>query len=104
MGREALKSWLDLVALWVRDPGAGASAGGGAAPIVNVDQAEAVHKFVAALPDADLDAMAALVAQATDAVEANGHNGLVVTALAFGLRDAMYGRSAGRLVTPLDAA
>ena len=103
LGRETLKGWLDLVALWIRDLVL-ARAIGDAAPLVNVDQAEAVHKFVAALPDADLDAMAALVAQATDAVEANGHGGLVLTTLAFGLRDAMHGRSSGRLVTPLDAA
>ena len=102
MGREALKGWFDLVALWVRDLVLARAIGPGA-PLVNVDQAEAVHKFVAALPDADLDAMAGLVAQAADAVEANGHAGLVVTALAFGLRDAMHGRSSGRLVTPLDA-
>ena len=103
LGREALKSWLDLVALWIRDLVL-ARAIGAEAPLVNVDQAESVHKFVAALPAADLDAMAALVADAADAVEANGHNGLVVTTLAFGLRDAMYGQSSGRLVTPLDAA
>ncbi len=103
MGRETLKGWLDLVALWIRDLVLARAIGAGA-PLVNVDQAEAVHKFVAALPDADLDAMAALVGQATDAIEANGHGGLVLTTLAFGLRDAMHGRSSGRLVTPLDAA
>ena len=102
-GREAIKSWLDLVALWVRDLVLARAAGPDAA-LVNVDQAAAVHKFVAALPDADLDAMATVVAEATDAIEANGHAGLVLTTLAFALRDAMHGRSSGRLVTPLDAA
>ena len=103
MGREGLKSWLDLVSLWVRDLVL-ARAIGPSAPLVNVDQAEAVHKFVAALPHADLEAMSAIVADAARAVEANGHNGLIVTNLAFGLRDAMHGRSNGQLVTPLDAA
>jgi len=102
LGRESIKSWLDLVALWVRDLVLARAAGREAA-LVNVDQAEAVHKFVAALPDADLDAMAAVVAEATDAVEANGNASLVLTTLSFALRDAMHGRSAGRLLTPLDA-
>ena len=35
---------------------------------------------------------------------ANANASLVLTALSFALRDAMHGRSAGRLVTPLDAA
>ena len=101
-GRESIKAWLDLVALWVRDLVL-ARAVGREAPLVNVDQADAVHKFIGALPDADLDAMASLVAEATDAIEANANATLVLTALAFGLRDAMHGRSSGRLVRPLDA-
>ena len=102
LGREGRKGWLDLVAVWVRDlvlVRAGASHA-----IVNVDQASAVEKFVAALPDADLDAMATVVEEAADAVESNANAGLVITTLAFALRDAMHGHSAGRLVTPLDAA
>jgi len=102
LGRESIKAWLDLVALWIRDLVL-ARAAGPEAPLVNVDQAEAVHRFTAALPDADLEAMAALVAQATDAIEANANAGLVLTTLAFAFRDAMHGRSSGRLVRPLDA-
>lgn len=103
LGRESFKAWLDLVALWVRDLVL-ARAAGVEARLVNVDQAEAVHRFVAALPDADLEAMARIVAEATDAVEGNANATLVATTLAFALRDAMHGRSAGRLVRPLDAA
>lgn len=103
LGREALKGWLGLVTVWIRDLVL-ARAAGPAARLVNVDQAEAVGRFVENLPDADLPAMAALVAEATDAVEANANASLVLTALSFGLRDAMLGRSSGRLVTPLDAA
>ena len=103
LGRESLMGWLDLVALWVRDLVLVRAVGEGA-PVVNVDQGEAVRRFVEALPDADLGAMASLVADAGDAVRANAHAGLVLTALSFGLRDAMHGRSSGRLVTPLDAA
>ncbi len=102
-GREAIKAWLDLVALWVRDLVL-AQAAGAQAQLVNVDQQEAVHRFVAALPQADLGAMAGVVAQATDAIEANGNASLVLTALSFALRDAMHGRSTGLLVRPLDAA
>jgi DNA polymerase-3 subunit delta' len=101
LGREGLKAWLDLVAVWVRDLVL-AHAGAGDR-LVNVDQAEAVGRFVQNLPDADLPAMAALVAEAADAVEANANPTLVLTTLSFGLRDAMLGRPAGRLVTPLDA-
>ncbi len=100
LGREALKGWLGLVTVWVRDlvlAQAGASD-----RIVNVDQGEAVARFVGNLPDADLPAMAAVVAEAVDAVEANANASLVLTSLSFALRDAMHGRSAGRLVTPLD--
>ena len=103
LGRETLKGWFDLVTAWVRDLVL-TRAAGAEARLVNVDQAEAVGKFVAHLPDADLPAMTALVAQAADAVEANGNATLVLTALSFGLRDAMLGRSTGRLFTPLDAA
>ena len=103
LGRESLKGWLGLVTAWVRDLVL-ARAAGADARLVNVDQAEAVGKFVAALPEADLGAMVALVAEAAEAVEGNANATLVLTNLAFGLRDAMHGRSTGRLVTPLDAA
>ena len=102
LGRETLKGWFDLVTVWIRD--LVLQSAGAPSRLVNVDQVEAVGKFVAHLPDADLPAMTALVAQAADAVEANGNAGLVLTTLSYGLRDAMHGRSAGRLFTPLDAA
>ena len=101
LGRESLKGWLDLVSLWVRD--LVLARAGALEAVVNVDQTEAVSKFVAALPHADLEAMASVVAQAVDAVEGNAHAGLVLTALAFALRDAMHGVSDGLLVAPLDA-
>ena len=103
LGREGIKTWLGLVSLWVRDLVL-AQVGGPGAPIVNVDQAENVHRFVAALPHADLGAMAELVEQAADAIQANANAGLVLTTLALSLRDAMHGRSTGQLVRPLDAA
>ena len=102
LGRESLKGWLDLVSIWVRDLVLARAGALGA--VVNVDQTEAVQKFVAALPRADLEAMASVVAQAVEAVEGNAHAGLVLTALAFALRDAMHGVSDGLLVQPLDAA
>lgn len=101
LGREGMKSWLDLVAVWVRDlvlVQAGADDA-----VVNVDQADAIRKFVAALPDADLGAMAMVVAEAVQSVEANAHAGLLLTALAYALRDAMHGHPVDGLVTPLDA-
>ena len=101
LGRETLKGWLGLVAVWVRD--LVLAQAGATASLVNVDQAEAVGKFVAALPDADLGAMAERVEEAADLVEANANPTLVLTTLAYGLADAMHGRSQGRLFAPLDA-
>ena len=102
LGRETLKGWLGLVAVWVRDLVL-AQAGAGAS-LVNVDQAEAVHKFVDALPQADIGAMAERVGEAADLVEANANATLVLTTLAYALADAMRGQSRGRLFPPLDAA
>jgi DNA polymerase III subunit delta' len=102
-GREPLKATLALMLVWVRDLVL-ARALGAEAPIVNVDQAEAVHRFVAGVPDADLDAMASLVEHAVELVERNANAALVLTVLADALRQAMLGRSRPRLFTPLAEA
>ena len=103
LGREALKGWLGLVLAWVRDLVL-VRAAGPSAPIVNVDQAAAISAFVAHLPDADLAAMAGLVEEAAMALRANPSPALVLAVLGHALADAMRGRGAGRLVTPLDHA
>ncbi len=101
LGREGAKAWLGLVHSWIRDLVL-ARASGDAAPLVNVDQSEAIKKFVAHVPDADLDAMASQVEDAVGLVTGNAPLALVAITLAYALRDAMHGRSRPRLVMPLD--
>ncbi len=103
LGRERTRAWLDLVRTWVRDLVLARELGE-AAPLVNVDQADAVRAFVTHVPYADADAMTALVADAEAAVERNASATLVLTTLALALGDAMRGASRDHLVRPLDAA
>ncbi len=100
LGREPLKGFLGLLLNWVRDLVLAREMGADA-PLVNVDQAEAVRRFVAHLPDARLGAMAVLVEQAADLLERNVHTGLTLTVLAHALQDAMHGRPRDRLFAPL---
>ena len=103
MGRESVKAWLGLVGVWIRDLVL-ARAAGDAAPLVNVDVKEVTQKFVAHVPHADLEGMAAQVEDAAALVAGNTPAALVLTALAFGLRDAMHGRGRRELVVGLDRA
>ena len=103
LGREGAKAWLALVHGWIRDLVL-VRAAGDAAPLVNVDQAEAIRKFVAHVPAADLEAMAAQVEDAISLVTGNAPTALVATTLAYGLHDAMRGQPRQRLVVPLDDA
>lgn len=100
-GREPVKALLELMMRWVRDLLL-SRALGPEAPLVNIDQQEAVRSFVANLPEARLDAMAALLEQAGTLVERNVSVQLVLTVLADALREAMRGRPRTRLYTPLD--
>ena len=102
-GRERLKGMMGLMLGWMRDLML-FDAMGEAAPLVNVDQAEAVARFCHNLPEADLAAMVALVEQAVELIERNVHVGLVLTALAHALGRAMRGPHDGRLYVPLTAA
>ena len=103
LGRERIKGWLDLVQTWVRDLVLARELGA-AAPLVNVDQADAVRAFVAHVPDADLGAMTSVLDEAEHLIERNSSAALVLTTLAFAMSDAMRGHPAGRLYQPLDAA
>lgn len=103
LGREGVKSWLGLVEAWIRDLVL-MRAAGDAAPLVNVDVQEATRKFVAHVPQADLEAMAAQIEEARGLVAGNTPAALVLTALSFSLRDAMHGRPGRRLLVPLDRA
>ena len=89
MGRTPLARWLGYVQTWVRDLVLLAADPGAA--VVNVDQAETLARFVGGVPRADLAAMAGLVSDAADLVEANANATLVLTALAHALQAAMHG-------------
>ncbi|MEM6783611.1 MAG: DNA polymerase III subunit delta' [Bacteroidota bacterium] len=100
LGRERVKGWLALLLTWVRDLVLVQAAGEGA-PIVNVDQRDAVHKFVAFVPHARLDAMATLIEHAGELAGRNVALPLVLNVLATALHDAMHGRQRAMLFTPL---
>jgi DNA polymerase-3 subunit delta' len=100
LGREPIKQLLGLMLGWVRDLVLFQVAGE-RAPLVNVDQAEAVRRFVSGLPDARLEAMAGLVEDAADLVERNVSPVLVLTVLAQVLSAAMRGDGRTRLFRPL---
>lgn len=100
LGRERVKGLLRLLLSWIRDLVLYHTMGG-EAPLVNVDQAEAIARFCANLPDADLEAMVALVEDALDLVQRNVQIGLTMMTLAAALGRAMRGNHRGRLYVPL---
>jgi DNA polymerase-3 subunit delta' len=102
-GRERVKNVLRLMLRWMRDLLLHRTMGE-EAPLVNVDQAEAVARFCDNLPDADLDGMVALVEEAMELTERNVRVSLTLTALAQGLAQAMRGRKVDALYVPLSEA
>lgn len=100
LGRERLKGVLGLMLRWMRDLLLFRTMGA-EAPLVNVDQADAVERFCRNLPAADLEAMVLLVEESIELVERNVHVALVLTVLAQTLGRAMRGPHAGRLYLPL---
>lgn len=103
MGRERVKGVLRLLLRWIRDLML-YRAQGDEAPIVNIDQAEAIARFCKNLPDADLEVMVELVEQAIELIERNVRVGLTLTVLAQRLSRAMRGVSASELYVPLPEA
>ena len=77
---------------------------GEAAPLVNVDQAEAIAGFTERLPKADIEAMASVVEEAIVLVRSNVHVALTLTVLAGALGEAMRGPHSGKLYMPLSDA
>jgi DNA polymerase-3 subunit delta' len=102
LGRERIGVVLGLLGAWVRDLVLAREAGR-AAPLINADQAEAVHKFVQGLPNARLDLMAALVEEAATLAARNVNATLLLTVLADALHEAMHGRARDVLIRPLAA-
>ena len=102
-GRERVKSVLRLMLRWMRDLLLYRTMGE-EAPLVNVDQKEAVARFCNNLPDADLEGMVTLVEEAMELAERNVRVALVLTALAQGLARAMRGQEVESLYVPLSEA
>jgi DNA polymerase-3 subunit delta' len=102
-GRERVKNVLRLMLRWMRDLLLYRTMGE-AAPLVNVDQKEAVARFCDNLPDADLEGMVTLVEEAMELAERNVRVSLVLKALAHGLTRAMRGQEVEALYVPLSEA
>jgi DNA polymerase-3 subunit delta' len=102
-GRERVKNVLRLMLRWMRDLLLYRTMGE-EAPLVNVDQKEAVARFCDNLPDADLEGMVTLVEEAMELAERNVRVSLILTALAHGLARAMRGHDAEALYVPLSEA
>jgi DNA polymerase-3 subunit delta' len=100
LGRERTKSVLRLMVRWIRDLMLYQTLGE-EAPLVNIDQAEAVANFCTRLPDADLQAMVARVEEALHLVGRNVRTRLVLMTLALQLRTAMHGASSTPVYQPL---
>jgi len=99
-GREHQKFLLGLMLLWIRDVMLYRQLGG-AAPIVNVDQAEVIARFSDSLPEADPAVLVDLVEEAIGLVDRNVNPNLVLPALAMQLNAAMKGGGERRLYVPL---
>ena len=100
LGRDQIKGIFDLMLRWVRDLILYRTMAS-EAPITNLDQKEAIAKFNANLPNADLDAIVSLVEEAIELIERNVQTNLVLTVLANSLARAMRGGSDGRVYVPL---
>lgn len=100
LGRDQVKNVLELMLRWVRDLIL-YGALGDEAPIVNVDQREAIANFSDNLPDADLEAMAGVIEEAIRLIERNVHVNLTLTVLSQKLGRAMRGEGPARLYVPL---
>lgn len=102
-GRERVKGMLRLMLRWLRDLVLYRTMGADA-PLVNVDQQEAVARFCENLPEADLETMIGLVEEAIELAERNVRLGLVLTVLAQKLSRAMRGETQVQLFVPLPEA
>lgn len=98
--RDQIKLFLSLLIILVRDLVLVRELGPDA-PIVNVDEREALIRFTDSLKTARLEQMVNLVEEAWYLVTRNVRPTLILTSLAAALRASMKGRPALPLVTPL---
>ncbi|CAM3308755.1 DNA polymerase III subunit delta' [Rhodothermus bifroesti] len=101
LGRERLKGLLRLMLSWVRDLVFYRTLGENA-PLINIDQREAIARFCQNLPQADLEGMVRLLEEAIVLIERNVQPLLVLSVLAAGLQEAMRGKAPERLLMALD--
>ncbi len=102
-GRERVKTVLRLMLRWIRDLILYRTMGE-EAPLVNVDQRDAVAEFCGNLPDADLHAMTRLVETAIELTSRNVRLRVLLMTLARRLNQAMRGGSVPPLYVPLSEA
>ncbi len=102
-GRDRVGHVLELLLRWIRDLML-YRAMGEAAPLINVDQVEAIAAFTERLPRADIEAMASVIEEAIVLVRSNVHVALTLNVLAGALGDAMRGPHSGKLYMPLSDA
>ena len=103
MGRERGKGVLRLMLRWLRDLMLYRTMQD-EAPLVNIDQKEAVARFCENLSAANLEAMMELVEEAIELVGRNVRVGLILTVLAQKLGRAMRGDDPARLFVALPEA
>ncbi|GAB5520775.1 MAG: DNA polymerase III subunit delta' [Rhodothermales bacterium] len=99
-GRERVKGMLRLMLSWLRDLMLYHTLQT-QAPLVNIDQREAIRNFCEKVPNADVEAMVTLVEEGMDLVERNVHVNLLLTVLAHALGRAMRGQAVPGLFVPL---
>jgi len=99
-GRERVKTVLRLMLRWIRDLILYRTLGDDA-PLVNVDQKDAIARFVGNLPNANLEAMVGFVEEAIELTERNVRSTLVLTSLAQTLSLAMRDAAPESLYVPL---
>jgi DNA polymerase-3 subunit delta' len=102
-GRERVKGTLQLMLRWMRDLLLYTNMGE-EAPLINVDQKQAIAQFCDNLPDANLQGMVHLVEDALHLTQRNVRLGLILTVLAQQLSHAMRGAPVDRLYVPLPEA
>jgi len=99
-GRERVKGMLRLMLSWLRDLLLYRTLGS-QAPLVNIDQRDAIRNFCEKVPGANLEAMVELVEEAMELVERNVHVNLLLIVLAHALGRAMRGHTVPGLFVPL---
>ncbi len=103
LSREQLRFFYRLLLLWLRDLLLQKILGD-TARILNVDQADAIRKFVANLPHANIESMIEAVEEAHRLVDRNINSKLGLMVLATTLSSAMRGEKSSPLVTSLSAS